>query len=109
MPASERLTPDQLPTPWLMDTEKLLSELARIRSLALTVPVTNETYGPTNTVVDAIWDLESRMRFMLQTLRTSQREFAQRALTESTAAKENTGVRNKSSAALLGCKRSNTG
>ena len=79
MPAPERLTPEQLPTPWLMDTEKLLSELARIRSLALTVPVTNETYGPTNTVVDALWDLESRMRFMLQTLRTSQREFAQRA------------------------------
>ena len=46
MPAPERLTPDQLPTAWLLDTEKLLSELARIRSLALTVPVTNDHLRP---------------------------------------------------------------
>jgi len=109
MPAPERLTPDQLPILWLMDTEKLLFELARIRSLALTVPVTSETYGPTNTVVDALWDLESRMRFMLQTLRTSQREFAKKGSTESIAVDENTGLFDESSAALPGCKRLNSG
>ena len=56
-----------------------MSELARIRELALRVPVTADSYGPTNTVVDAIWDLEERMQYMLQLLMESQREFAKQA------------------------------
>jgi hypothetical protein len=33
MNAPQRLSPDQLPDPWLLDTEGLLSELARIRDI----------------------------------------------------------------------------
>jgi hypothetical protein len=35
-----RLRPDQLPDPWLLDSNALLAELARIRDLALRIPAT---------------------------------------------------------------------
>jgi hypothetical protein len=54
-------TPDRLPDPWLIDSAHLLAELARIRALALTVPLTVESYGPSNSVVDAIWRLEEQL------------------------------------------------
>jgi hypothetical protein len=46
MNAPQRPSPDQLPDPWLLDTEGLLSELARIRELALRIPpVRNDIIG----------------------------------------------------------------
>ena len=46
MDAPQRLSPEQLPDPWLLDTEGLLSELARIRDLALRIPpVRNDVSG----------------------------------------------------------------
>lgn len=57
--------PEQL-DPWLLDTEWFLNELARVRQLALRVPLHADTYAPTNTVVDALWNLETTIRFMLQ-------------------------------------------
>ncbi len=49
---------------FLLDADYLIQELGRIRQLALTVPMTQESYGPTNSVVDAIWNLEDRLRFL---------------------------------------------
>lgn len=47
----QRLSPEQLPDPWLLDTEALLSELARIREIALRIPpVRNDIIGPINSV-----------------------------------------------------------
>ena len=73
----QRLSPEQLPDPWLLDTEGLLSELARIRELALRIPpVRNDVLGPINTVVDAVWDLEERLRYCLHLHCEAQRAFA---------------------------------
>jgi hypothetical protein len=64
MSAPQRLTPDRLPDPWLLDTESLLSELGRVRGLALNIPAArNDILGPINSVIDALWDLEERLRY----------------------------------------------
>lgn len=68
--SNDRLTP---PDPWLLDTAHFLTSLARIRELALNVPLTNASYAPTNLVVDAVWDLESSMRFMIGLRESSRR------------------------------------
>jgi hypothetical protein len=79
MNAPERLSPAQLPDPWLLDTEGLLLELARIRELALRIPpVRNDVLGPVNTVVDAVWDLEQRLRYCFHLYCEAQRSFARR-------------------------------
>ena len=77
-PCPEVHPPEKFPDPWVADSEYLLQELARIRGLALSVPLTTETYGPTNTVVDAVWRLEDLLRSLLQIHRQAQRSFAQR-------------------------------
>jgi hypothetical protein len=74
--AQTTFTPDKLPDPWLIDSEYLLRQLALIRELALKVPFTNESYQPTNTIVDAIWRLEQQLRYLLHLHRDGQREFA---------------------------------
>ena len=49
------------------DTEGLLAELAGIRDLALRIPpVRNDILGPINTVIDAVWDLEQRLRLLVK-------------------------------------------
>ena len=79
MNAPERLSPEQLPDPWLLDTESLLSELARIRELALRIPlVRNDVLGPVNSIIDAVWDLEQRLRYCFQLHCEAQRSFARR-------------------------------
>ena len=79
MSVPQRLSPDRLPDPWLLDTEGLLSELARIRELALRIPpVRNDVIGPINSVVDAVWDLEGRLRYSLHLHCEAQRSFARR-------------------------------
>ena len=90
MHAPERLKPTQLPDPWLIDTNHLMAELTRIRELALRVPVTPESYGPTNTVVDAVWDLQQRLQFLIGLQAEMQRNFARKA--ERAATQENVHV-----------------
>jgi hypothetical protein len=75
----EHFPPQKLPDPWLIDSEYLLAQLAKIRELALQVPLTNDSYQPTNTVVDAIWRLEKQLRFLLHLHRDGQRQFAAKA------------------------------
>ncbi len=55
--------PDSLPLPdlYLIDSHKLLKEVSRVRGLALQIPVSEETYAPTQTVVDALWRMESNL------------------------------------------------
>jgi hypothetical protein len=77
MNAPQRLSPEQLPDPWLLDTEGLLSELARIRELALRIPpVRNDIIGPINSVIDGVLDLEQRLRYCLHLHCEAQRAFA---------------------------------
>jgi len=72
--------PEQMPDPCQLDSEALLAELARIRDLALRIPATrNELIGPTNTVIDAIWDLEERLRFCYHLHCEKQRQFLRHA------------------------------
>jgi hypothetical protein len=42
--APATITPDKLPDPWLIDSEYLLNELARVRQLALLVPITTKDH-----------------------------------------------------------------
>jgi hypothetical protein len=61
------IPPEQMPDPWHFDSEALLTELARIRDLTWKIPPTfNAQIGPINTVINAIWDLEERLRFLMQ-------------------------------------------
>ena len=44
--------------------ESLLSKLACVRGLALNIPAgRNDILGPINSVIDALWDLEERLRY----------------------------------------------
>ena len=72
-----RLSAEQMPDPWRLDTEGLLSELARIRELAVRIPpVRNDMIGPINSVIDGVWDLEQRLRYCLHLHCEAQRAFA---------------------------------
>ena len=81
--APEHIRPEQMPDPWVLDTEALLTELARIRDLALRIPATrNELIGPTNSVIDAVWDLEERLRYCYHLHCEKQRQFLRHAAAE---------------------------
>ncbi len=76
MTASDRAR-SNLHDPWLLDSESLLHELARVRELALRIPpVRNDIVGPINSVIDALWDLEERLRYCLHLRCAGQRAFA---------------------------------
>jgi hypothetical protein len=55
--------PDSLPLPdlYLIDSQKLMKEVSRIRRLVLQIPVNIESHAATQTVVDALWRMESDM------------------------------------------------
>lgn len=73
----EPLTAGKLPDPWLFDSEKLLRELDRCREMVLLIPApTHETYFAINTAVNAIWNLQEQLRYLLYLHREGQREFA---------------------------------
>src|SRR5881392_3692222 len=76
-----RHPPEKLPDPWLFDSEKLLRELDNCRELVLKIPVHNaETYFATNRAIDALWDLQYTLKFLLQLHRTGQRAFADKVM-----------------------------
>jgi hypothetical protein len=80
------IKPHHLPDPFLIDSEFLLRELARIRGLALNTPLHIDCILPTNTVVDALWRLEQQLRYLLKLHREGQRVFAQKAAAAQEAA-----------------------
>jgi hypothetical protein len=69
--------PEQLPDPWLFDTETLLRELDRCRELVLQIPFStpNATHFGINIAVDAIWNLTQHLRYLLHLHRDGQRAF----------------------------------
>lgn len=78
--AAKQETPlDELPNAWLIDSRFLLDELARIRDLANRMPVTHKSLLPAKSVVDAIWNLEEQLRFLLRMHRDGQQSFAKKA------------------------------
>jgi hypothetical protein len=52
--------------PWLLDSERLLAELDRIRKLILTVPLNLDTHFAWQSVLDAIWRLQSTLQWLIQ-------------------------------------------
>ena len=57
--------PERYPEPWLFDTEAMLKELDRVRELILQIPLHQDTFGPANTAVAAVWELRERLRYLL--------------------------------------------
>ena len=71
-------TPEQLPHPWLFNSEKLLNELDRCRELILQIPINDSqaTHFGIKTAVDRIWNLTQTIRYLLSLHRDLQRSFA---------------------------------
>src|ERR1044071_1089453 len=64
---------EHLPNPWLFDTEELLRELARCREMVLLIPApTHEAHFAANIAIDAIWNLEEHVRYLLRLHREGQ-------------------------------------
>jgi hypothetical protein len=74
------LSPDRLPDPWLMDSEYLLGRLGQVREIILRIPLNLATYAPTNLAIEAVWQLEGDLRFMLKLHRERQVEFRTKAV-----------------------------
>lgn len=79
--------PENCPDLWLMDTPMLLNELSRIKGLAMAVPLKALSGDlPLQTVVDALWSLETRLRDFLRINADRQASWAKRARTTNGAA-----------------------
>ncbi len=72
--------PEQLPDPWLFDSEKLLNELGRIAELIKQIPIADShaTHFAINRAADATYDLREHLRFLLHLHREGQRQFARK-------------------------------
>jgi hypothetical protein len=80
-PTAEQRPPDQLPDPWLFDSEKLLEQLDKIREAVLRIPINNDkhaTHFAINNAVDSICDLTKTLRYLLHLHREGQRAFAKK-------------------------------
>ena len=67
--------PEQLPDPWLFDSEALLRELDRCREIVLQIPITNSnaTHFGIQLAVSAIYNLTETLRYLLHLHREQQR------------------------------------
>src|SRR4030095_12504210 len=73
-----------MPDPWLLDSEQLLTELARVRQLALRIPpARNDIVGTNNSLIHASLDLAQRLRFCLHLHCDAQRAFRTAAVQSS--------------------------
>jgi hypothetical protein len=77
---------EQMPAPWLVDTDLLLRELERCHELTIQIPIStiNATHLGIKTAANAIWDLKQRVRFCLQN-RSQAHSATQRAFCEAAA------------------------
>src|SRR5437762_14192612 len=59
--------PEQLPDPWLFDSESLLRELDRCREIVLQIPIINPiaTHFGIQLAVNAIYNLTENLRYLL--------------------------------------------
>jgi len=78
MKRPKELSPEKMPDPWLFDSCHLLAELARVRELILRIPLHLDTFGPTDTALGAIAELEGRLRYLLALHTEGQRSWARR-------------------------------
>ena len=76
--AHPRRPAESLPQPWLIGSAEILAELTRIRGLAIAIPLTLESNGPTNSVIDALWRFEEELRYVLRLQAQAQSAFAER-------------------------------
>jgi hypothetical protein len=75
------IKPQHLPEPFLIDSEHLLKELDRVRSLVFAIPHRNENVGPINSVIDCVWRLQEQIRYLLLLRSQGQAAFAAKAST----------------------------
>jgi hypothetical protein len=81
----EHVRPEQLPDPWLLDTEAFLREMARCLELIKQIPISTPeaTHLGIKTAVAAHWDLQQRVRYLhhlnCDTERAKQRAFREAA------------------------------
>lgn len=71
--------PRSMPTPWLADSEWLLSELTKTRETILRIPFRLDNQSDLQAALDRVWRLEQRLRFLLHLHRDGQRQFASKA------------------------------
>ena len=79
--APEQRPPETLPDPWLFDSEALLNELDRCREIVLKIPITtpNATHFGIQNAVNAIWNLQQNLRYLLQLHSEGQQHWQRRA------------------------------
>ena len=84
--------PEQLPDPWLFDSEALLRELDRCRETVLQIPITNAntTHFGIQLAVNAIYNLTENLRYLLHLHREGQRQFSRKAAEQSASVPPNT-------------------
>jgi hypothetical protein len=71
-----------MPDPWTFDSEKLLRELARCREMILQIPAKDAAaHFAINIAVNANWNLEQHLRFLLHLHCEGQRAWQRRATT----------------------------
>jgi hypothetical protein len=63
----QKRTPEQLPDPWLFDSESLLREVDRCRELVLEISIAHphQTHFDVNIAVNALWNLRESLRYLL--------------------------------------------
>jgi hypothetical protein len=73
-----QLPPKKLPDPWLFDSEALLNQLDRCREIIMNIPISDpqSTHFGINRAVNAIWDLQQHLRYLLHLHREGQRSIA---------------------------------
>jgi hypothetical protein len=74
--------PERLPLPdlYLIDSRKLLTEVGRVRSLALAIPPSAESHSAVQSVTDALWHLQRDMEDILSVKASIHNAFAEKAL-----------------------------
>ena len=78
--------PENLPDPWLFDSEALLRELDRCRETVLQIPITNPnaTHFGIQLAVSAIWNLTENLRYLLHLHRKQHEQSLSKALSKTT-------------------------
>ena len=73
--------PDNLPNPWLLDTELLLRKLEQCRELVMQIPISKPaaTQDGIKIALNAVCTLQNDLRFLLHLHREGQRAFARKA------------------------------
>jgi hypothetical protein len=73
--------PERLPLPdlYLIDSRKLLTEVGRVRSLALAIPPSAESHSAVQSVTDALWHLQRDMEDILSVQASIHDAFGEKA------------------------------